>query len=217
MLNMFFGFSGRLRRRDFIVWSILVPLILILPPAIGVATTATSTKTTLVQDLEAAGVLWQFFGLIALANYISVALYWKRLNDVDEDLQRKSMMGFMRWAYALLTGLNTLVICLSIVASGDLEGSAAGLVVLVFWSMACWQRPHQGPNGFGSDPRDLTGRVSHDPDEVSPAASSLDAALQRALEQRTAQASAVISPKLARSANPALPGVQSRPSFGKRG
>jgi uncharacterized membrane protein YhaH (DUF805 family) len=216
MINLFFGFSGRLRRRDFILWSILVPIVLVVPPVVAVASTATSTETSLVEDLAAAGVLWPFFILVLLSNYVSVALFWKRMQDVDEQRQRQMWAGFTRWAYAVMTGLNAILIGLNLLALGKLEGSASGFVIFVFWSMACWLGPHRGSNSFGPDPRDGSASAAMD-DTPTAASLQLDAAMQRALAERNAHASAVVSPKLARPAKPAPAAPAGKPSFGRRG
>jgi uncharacterized membrane protein YhaH (DUF805 family) len=215
MLNLFLGFSGRLRRRDFILWSILVPLVLIFPPAISVAMNATDLKTSLSQDLAAAGMMETFIGLIILMNYISLALFWKRMNDVNEETRRKRGGGIMRWGYAVLTVLNTLIVCGNMAVDGEIEGSAAGFVLMAFWMVACWLKPQDGENASGLDPR--SGTAARDFDEPSPVSAQLDAGLQRALAGRNAHASGVLSPKLARAPHPQPSEPAGRPTFGKRG
>lgn len=216
MFNTLFGFSGRLRRRDFILWSILVPVILILPPVVAVASAAADKKTGLVEDLVAAGMLWPFFAMIVVSNYVSIALFWKRMNDVDEQRQQKMWAGFTRWSYAIMVVLNCMIVGLNLLALGKLEGSAAGLVVLAFWKMACWLSPHRGGSSFGPDPREGSRVTLADADEPSEVSLTLDAAMQRALAERSARATQIVSPKLSRPVKLAPSGPPARPSFGKR-
>jgi uncharacterized membrane protein YhaH (DUF805 family) len=214
MLNAFFGFSGRMRRRDFVLWSILVPVILILPPVVSVAVMAEDPKTGLFQDMSAAGMLWPFYALILLSTYVSVALYWKRLNDVDEDLQRRMWAGFTRWGYAVISALNAIVVGLNLIALGKIEGTGAGLAIFALWCLACWQRPHHGDNSFGPNPR--TPRARPGLDDTSPASLNLEAAMLRAADARQTQAYATLSPKLGRAAaKPSAAPVGQR-AFGKR-
>lgn len=217
MFHLFFGFSGRLRRREFILWSIIAPLVLIVPPAIGTAASAAQTHTTLAQDLAASGMIWPFVCLMAVSNYVSTALFWKRLNDVDEARQRKVWAGFCRWGYAVLTALTTVLIGLNLVALGEIDGTSAGIGLLALWSMACWLEPHIGPNSFGPDPRDRA-RADHAAMLEGPSASALnlDAAMQRALDERKNHATHVPSPKLARATGPTKPAPDSSPTFGRR-
>ena len=215
MFNLFLGFSGRLRRREFILWSIIVPLTLIAPPAIAVASVSLDRNTGLVEDLAASGMLWPFFALLVLANYVSVALFWKRINDVDEARLGKLSQGLMRWGYAGVTMLNSIVVGLNLIALGQLEGSAAGFSLIGLWGMACRLGPHIGPNRSGPDPRAASRAAGLD--DMSESALNLDAAMQRALEGRAAQATSVLSPKLARPAATMLASPGTRPSFGKRG
>jgi uncharacterized membrane protein YhaH (DUF805 family) len=214
MLNLFFGFSGRLSRRFFLMWSVLVPLALVVPPAIAIASQAASTDTGLVEDLAASGLVWPFFMLVVLANYISVALFWKRIQDADETRFGGWNSAIMRWGYAILTLLNSIVVGLNLIALGKIEGSFAGIVLLAFWAMACWAKPHDGANSFGPDPRQGGGARGDFADE--PVSAHLDAAMQRALSERNARPSAVLSPKLARAPLPSA-GPAARQGFGKRG
>jgi uncharacterized membrane protein YhaH (DUF805 family) len=215
MLNLFFGFSGRLSRRQFLLWSLIVPLTLIVPPAIGIASQAASPDTNLAQDLVASGMVWPFFLLYALSSYISVALFWKRIQDADEARFGGWNSTIMRWGYAILTLLNGLLVGLNLIALGKIEGSAAGLVVMGFWSMACWARPHNGANSSGPDPRN--GSAATGLEDLSQASLQLDAAMDRALSQRTVESAAVLSPKLMRPTKTEAPVLSSKPSFGRRG
>lgn len=216
MLNLFFGFSGRLRRREFLMWSIVVPLALVVPPAIALASSMTSKNTSLAEDLHTSGMLWPFVILILLANYVSVALFWKRIQDADETKTGKFHSAMLRWGYAILTALNSLVVGLNLVALGQIEGSAAGLAILGLWGMACFLKPQSGPNRFGPDPRDGAAIARAQGEEPMAGNSNLDAAMERALAERSAQATAAAAPKLARAVNPLASPSNARPSFGKR-
>lgn len=198
------------------MWSIVVPLALVVPPVIAIMTGATSTKTTLAEDLAATGMAWPLFIMLSVSNYISVALFWKRIQDADEARFGGWNSAIMRWGYAILTVLNSIVVGLNLIALGQLEGSFAGIVLLGFWGMACWATPHDGANGSGPDPREGSRGGSGLAEEPSASAAHLDAAMQRALAERTAQGTAVLSPKLSRTAKPAPTAPAGRPSFGRR-
>jgi uncharacterized membrane protein YhaH (DUF805 family) len=216
MFNLFFGFSGRLRRREFILWSFVVPLALVVPPVAAMIGAAQSENTSFAEDLASSGMAWPLLMMVLLSNYISVALFWKRIQDADETKLGRFNSGVTRWGYALLTFLNSLVIGLYLIALGQIEGSFAGVILLGFWSMACWQKPHNGPNRFGPDPRNDGASAAFD--DVSSASSlKLEAAMQRALDERDTKAVVQSSPKSVRMAKPVPAMPAGKPSFGRRG
>jgi uncharacterized membrane protein YhaH (DUF805 family) len=219
MLNLFFAFQGRLRRREFLLWSIIVPCVLVLAPVVPLAVSAADRKTGLMEDLQAAGLVWPFFLLIALHHYISVALFWKRMNDVSAARRRAMWGNFTCYAYGILTALSALIFGLNMIALGQIEAPASGIALMAFWSMALWAPPERGPNEFGDDPRTGGGRfaAAEDTAETRVNAARVELAMERALAERGAKTAAA-GPAQAFQKLPRVPEMArpQRPGFGKR-
>lgn len=229
MVNLLFGFKGRINRTQYWLGSFGVGFAaIVLNVIVSMAAAPSATMVTKEAAAQAAPMLLMVLGLISMvAGWAGTALQWKRFHD-------RGRPGWIAFAPIL----PAMMIAVSIVGHA-LEGAPFGAMIagampwvflllainLYFFIELGCLAGNAGPNTYGDPPGPGSSSGSHTPAPQAPHAPSSEApatamsslfsaqsAMDRAIAEHKTQP--VARPALATAAVAAAPG--GAPSFGRK-
>jgi uncharacterized membrane protein YhaH (DUF805 family) len=155
MLNFLFGFSGRIRRRSYLL-GVLGAQIGV--TAIAVAIIEASRPEFFVIDPRRPGedvlspfVSQVFAGVVVVLAWILTALFFKRMHDFSATNRQK--FRYLKWLYFVAVIPCLLLNLLSLLALGQMFQGMLSTVASGVLLIPAFPGPEDGPNEFGPDPR----------------------------------------------------------------
>ncbi|MEM6461203.1 MAG: hypothetical protein AAF724_04735 [Pseudomonadota bacterium] len=151
MLNFYFGLSGRVRRTSatlgtLVLQALGVAAVYLWSMHVGIPIFDDPHNRILAPEIK------PVFGLAAgVLLWSSSAVLWKRVNDVDEDLQER--FTFVKLIYPMLAALYFAVIMIGDVRFGEYNADLAGIPLLLVWMFVIYLPPEPCENQFGLNPR----------------------------------------------------------------
>ncbi len=157
MMNLFFGFSGRITRKDYII-GLLCSQLAVVVIAFGIIDLS-SIDFLIPDPVEPNSYVLGSTAskistiAISLMYWINTALFFKRMHDISDVKRNKHK--FIKLGYFIFTIIYFLLDILSLLALGKLSYSPIrfGLLISLFIAPAATLTPERGPNRFGPDPR----------------------------------------------------------------
>ena len=204
MLNFYFGLNGRVRRT-----SATLGTVSFLALAGGVVYLWSHHLGIPVFDdphnrIFAPEVKPVLIGAAAIWLWSCCAILWKRLNDVDEDLQGRFM--FMKMVFPILSAFYLAIVVMGNVTIGEVNADLAGIPLAVIWAFFIYLPPEHYENEFGPNPRTKI----HNELEQGKIQSPLEARMQKMQPRSPGAPSQRVTRSAPRHAAPAMSG------FGKR-
>lgn len=151
MLNFYFGLNGRVRRTTAFLGTVALQAL----GALGIYAWSWHLQVPVFDDpynrILAPEVKPAVALVAAVLLWSSSAILWKRLNDVDEDLQERFM--FMKLVYPMLAALFFGVILVGDIKLGEFNADIAGLPLFLIWAFFAYLPPEPMTNDFGPNPR----------------------------------------------------------------
>ena len=151
MLNFYFGLNGRVRRTTAFLGTVALQAL----GALGVFLWSLHLDVPVFDDphnrILAPEVKPAAAIVAAIVLWSSSAVLWKRLNDIDEDLQDR--FTFMKLVYPMLAALYFGVILLGEITVGDYNADLAGIPLLLVWAFFAYLPPEPCANDYGPNPR----------------------------------------------------------------
>lgn len=155
MLNFFFGFSGRIRRRSYLLgaFGAQVGVIAIAAAVIeaGGVDFFTVDPRRPGEDVLSPFVSQVFAAVVVVMAWISTALFFKRTHDFSAANRRR--FRHLKWLYFVSVVPCLLLNLLSLLALGHLFQGMLGAVASAVLLVPAFPGPEDGPNEFGPDPR----------------------------------------------------------------
>ncbi|MCP4315169.1 MAG: DUF805 domain-containing protein [Hyphomicrobiales bacterium] len=151
MLNFYFGLNGRVRRTSAFLGTVALQSLGALALYLWARHLGVSVFDDPFNRIMAPQVKPAFAVVAAVLLWSSYAVLWKRLNDVDEDLQPRFII--MKWIYPVLAALYLAVISIGGFTLGDFNADITGIPLLLVWAFLAYLPPEPGSNEFGPNPR----------------------------------------------------------------
>jgi uncharacterized membrane protein YhaH (DUF805 family) len=161
MLNFFFGFAGRIRRRAYVFGLLggqlgLAVAALIIIEASGAAVFVIDPRQP-GQDVLSPFARMVFTATLLVIGWMTTALFFKRFHDFSEASQHK--LRYLKLAYLVSVAPHLLLNTVSVAALGHALQSSDGILTMLAGGlllMTALIGPERGPNRFGEDPRGPT-------------------------------------------------------------
>ena len=208
MLNFYFGLNGRVRRTSAILGTLSLQGL----GALGVYLWSVHLGVPVFDDphnrILAPEIKPVFVGVAAISMWSSCAVLWKRLNDVDEDLQGRFM--FMKMVFPILSAFYLAIVFIGDVSFGEIKADVAGIPLALIWAFFTYLPPEPYKNEFGPNPRS---RIYEEVEQAT-APSPLEERMQRLQPQTTRRIGTQVGTQ--RVTRPAPQPAPAMSGFGKR-
>jgi uncharacterized membrane protein YhaH (DUF805 family) len=174
MLNFFFGFAGRIRRRAYVFG--LLGGHLALAVAALLAIEVSGAEVLVIdprqpgQDVLSPVARAVFSAALLVVGWMTTALFFKRVHDFSEASLRK--FRYLKWVYFVSVGPHLLLNTLSVAALGHLLRLPDGILAILangLLLMTAFIGPERGANRFGPDPRGPAASAAPASDRPPPA------------------------------------------------
>ena len=204
MFNFYFGLNGRVRRTSAILGTLGFQAL----AAAGVYLWSMHLGIPVFDDphnrVFAPEIKPVFIGVAAISLWSCCAVLWKRLNDVDEDLQGRFM--FMKMVFPILSAFYLAMVVMGDVTFGEIKADVAGIPLALIWAFFTYLPPEPYQNEFGPNPRTRIHEELDDGKIQSP----LEARMQKMQPKSPGAPAQRVTRPAPRQAGPAMSG------FGKR-
>ncbi|MEX3007273.1 DUF805 domain-containing protein [Hoeflea sp. TYP-13] len=151
MLNFYFGLKGRVRRTTAFFGTVALQLLSVLALGLwmnhlGVPLFEDRYNRIITQELRPAIAVY-----VAVTLWSSFAILWKRVNDIDEDMQGRIL--YIKGIYPVLAALYAPVVLIGGITVEEFNVDLSGFLLLAMWLFVLHLPPEPGSNEFGPDPR----------------------------------------------------------------
>jgi len=151
MLNFYFGLNGRVRRTSAILGTLGLQALAVASVYLWSLHLGVPVFDDPHNRIFAPEVKPVLIGAAAISIWSCCAILWKRLNDVDEDLQGRFM--FMKMVFPILSAFYLAIVVMGEVTFGEINADIAGIPLVLIWAFFTYLPPEHYENEFGPNPR----------------------------------------------------------------